>query len=272
MEKAMDDNSAYFEANKKLWNTRTSFHAASDFYNVEEFKKGKTSLRSIELTELGDLEVKGKSLLHLQCHFGMDTLSWARAGARATGVDISDESIKLAQKLNDELHLDAQFVCANVYDIRKHIDEQFDVVFTSYGTVGWLPDLNKWAEVISQSLKKGGTFYIADFHPVLWMFDDLFQEIIYPYFNSGVIRSELQGTYADRNADVSSVEYGWNHSLSEIMNSLIKNGLKITAFNEYPYSPFNNFRNMEEVKKGLYGVKSLRGRLPMVFTIRAEKE
>jgi 2-polyprenyl-3-methyl-5-hydroxy-6-metoxy-1,4-benzoquinol methylase len=267
----MDSNKNYFESNKKLWNERTSFHAASDFYDLEGFKKGRTSIKSIELDELSDIDIKGKSLLHLQCHFGMDTLSWARAGAKATGVDISDEAIKLARKLNDELHLDANFVCANVYDIPKQLPEEFDIVFTSYGTVGWLPDLDKWAEVIAASLKKGGTFFIADFHPVLWMFDDLFRDIIYSYFNKGVIRTEIAGTYADRNADVHSVEFGWNHSMSEIIGSLIKHGLKITSFNEYPYSPFNCFRNM--VKQGdHYMIKHFENKLPMVFTIRAVKE
>lgn len=266
----MENNKKYFESNKKLWNARTPFHASSEFYNVSDFKKGKTSLKNIELDEMGD--VKGKSLLHLQCHFGMDTLSWARKGAKATGIDISDEAIKLARELNDELHLDTKFVCSNVYDLKEHLDEKFDIVFTSYGTIGWLPDLDKWADIVSHFLKKGGTFYIADFHPVLWMFDDLFQQIIYPYFNKGVIRTEIPGTYADRDADIHSVEYGWNHSMSEIFGSLLKHGLKITAFNEYPYSPFNCFRNMVERGDGNYRLRNFDEKLPMVFSIKAVKE
>lgn len=268
----MDSNTVYFESNKKLWNARTPFHASSEFYNLEGFKKGNMSLTDIELADLKDIDMKGRSLLHLQCHFGMDSLSWARKGAKVTGIDISDEAVKLAQKLNDELHLDAKFVCANVYDTRKYVQDKFDIVFTSYGTIGWLPDLDKWAEVISLSLKEGGTFYIADFHPVLWMFDDLFEDIIYSYFNRDVIRTEIEGTYADRNADVCSVEYGWNHSLSEIIGALLKHGLKITAFNEYPYSPYNCFRNMVQGSEGYYRIKGFEDKLPMVFTLRAVKE
>ena len=266
----MENNKAYFDANKRLWNARTPLHASSEFYNVEEFKKGKTSLRSIELNELKD--VKGKTLLHLQCHFGMDTLSWAREGAIATGIDISDQSISLAKKLNEELHLDAKFVCSNVYDLKENLKGEFDIVFTSYGTIGWLPDLDKWAEIISHFLKKGGTFYMADFHPVLWMFDDKFESIRYPYFNKGVIRSEVPGSYAARNSDLMAVEYGWNHHISEILTALIKHGMKITAFNEFPYSPFSNFSNTVKGPDGNYRIRGLDDKLPMVFSLKANRE
>ena len=266
----MDNNKEYFEANKKLWNARTPLHASSEFYNVDAFKKGRSSLTRIEQNELKG--VKDKSLLHLQCHFGMDTLSWAREGAKVTGADISDESIKLAKKLNDELHLDAKFVCSNVYDLKENLQGEFDIVFTSYGTIGWLPDLDKWAEIISHFLKKGGTFYMADFHPVLWMFDDNFEGFQFSYFNKGVIRSEVPGSYAARNSNHMSVEYGWNHNISEILTALIKHGLKITSFNEFPYSPFNCFRNMIKGKDGNYRIRGLDDKLPMVFSIMAVKE
>lgn len=265
----MKDLSRYFEANKKLWNSRTPLHAASDFYNVEEFKKGKTSLNDIELSEVGNVE--GKSLLHLQCHFGMDTLSWARLGAKVTGIDISDEAIRLARKLNEELGMNAKFICSNVYDLKEHLHEKFDIVFTSYGTIGWLPDLDRWAGIISHFLKEGGMFYIADFHPLLWMFDDHFEKIIYPYDNRGVIRTEIPGTYADRDASLLSVEYGWNHSLSEVIGSLIKHGLTVTSFKEFSYSPFNCFRNMVEGEDGHYRIAGLEDKLPMVFSVKAEK-
>src|SRR4051812_47286847 len=113
------DNENYFQTNKDAWNKRTLIHKDSSFYNVASFKAGKSSLNKTELEELGD--VKGKSLLHLQCHFGMDTLSWAREGAIVTGVDLSDEAIKLAKELSEELNIPAQFVCCNLYNIPKHI-------------------------------------------------------------------------------------------------------------------------------------------------------
>src|SRR5205085_6854071 len=137
----------YFDANKKLWNQRTVVHKDASFYDLASFLQGKSSLNGIELRELGT--VKGKKILHLQCHFGMDSLSLARMGADVTGMDLSDTAIEEARKLNQQVSLDAKFICCNVYDLRDHLDEQFDIVFTSYGVVGWLPDLDKWAEIIA---------------------------------------------------------------------------------------------------------------------------
>jgi len=171
----METKPDYFQANKELWNQRTTVHLDSAFYNLEGFKKGETVLTPIELSELG--EVKGKTMLHLQCHFGMDSLDWARRGAGVTGVDLSDTAISEAQKLNAEMGLDASFVCCNVLDTSAHVPGQFDIVFTSYGTIGWLPDLQPWAQVVAEKLKPGGLFYIAEFHPVVWMFDDEFTRI-----------------------------------------------------------------------------------------------
>ena len=138
----MSNQEKYFEVNKTTWNQKVQIHAKSKMYDLEAFKKGKTSLMSYELEALGD--VTGKSLLHLQCHFGQDTLSWSRMGAKSTGIDLSDEGIALAKDLNSELGLDAQFVCCNVLDTSQYVDETFDIVFTSYGVIGWLPDLKPW--------------------------------------------------------------------------------------------------------------------------------
>ena len=146
----MDNYQSYFEANKQSWNKRTAVHKDSAFYDLASFKKGKSSLNKIELEELGS--VKGKSLLHLQCHFGMDTMSWQREGAHCVGVDLSDEAIKLAKEINEELKLKTEFICANIYDLKSalkvsptggDLEGPFDIVFTSYGTIGWLPDLDK---------------------------------------------------------------------------------------------------------------------------------
>ena len=159
----MEDNTNYFDVNKATWNKKVGIHAQSDMYKMEAFKAGESSLMPYELKALGD--VNGKTLLHLQCHFGQDTLSWSRMGAKCLGVDLSDEGVKLAKQLNDELSLDAEFVCCNVLDTSKHVPETFDIVFTSYGTIGWLPDLKPWAKMIAERLKVGGTFYIVEFHP-----------------------------------------------------------------------------------------------------------
>ena len=259
----------YIEVNKSLWNGKTPIHLKSDFYDVEGFKKGKSSLKPLEIEALGN--VKGKSILHLQCHFGMDSLSWARLGAKVTGIDLSDKAIDAAIYLNDELGLDAEFICSNIYDLKNVLDKKFDIVFTSYGTIGWLPDLDKWAEIASHFLKEGGTFFIAEFHPVLWMFDDKFTRFQYSYFNDEAIIEECIGTYAERDADFKHESYGWNHPLADVISPLIKHGLSIELFEEFPYSYYNCFNNAVEIGEGKWQVKGFENKLPMMFSIKAVK-
>ena len=266
----MDQHQSYFEANREVWNKRTAVHKDSSFYDLDAFKRGKSSLNKIELDELGD--VKGKSLLHLQCHFGMDTMSWQRLGADCIGVDLSDEAINLAKNINAELGLGARFICSNVYDLKENLDEQFDIVFTSYGTIGWLPDLDKWAAVVAHYLTPDGTFYIADFHPTLWMMDENFKNIKYSYFNRSVIIEENLGTYTDRNADICSTEYSWNHPFSEIFSALLKNGLSIKQFHEFPYSPYNCFNGVEQGDDGMWRIKGMDEKMPMMYSIKAVKQ
>jgi SAM-dependent methyltransferase len=258
----------YFEANRQGWNLRTEVHKTSSFYNVEGWKKGETSLTPIELNEIGPL-VAGKRLLHLQCHFGQDTLSWARLGAQVTGCDLSDKAIDYARELAAETGLDAEFVCCNVYDLPAHLEGKFDIVFTSYGTIGWLPDLDRWAAVVAHFLAPGGFFYMADFHPVVWMFDEQMQAFKYSYFNTGVIEEENTGTYADRYAGIEYKDYGWNHPTSEVLNSLLKQGLQLEFFNEFPYSPYDCFSNTVRGDDGNYRIKGLEGLVPMVFSLKA---
>jgi 2-polyprenyl-3-methyl-5-hydroxy-6-metoxy-1,4-benzoquinol methylase len=265
----MENHNKYFEANKNLWNQRTFVHKDSSFYNLSGFKSGENVLTPIELNEVGD--VKGKKMLHLQCHFGMDSLNWARLGADVTGVDLSDEAIKEARQLNDELGLNAKFICCNVYDTSEHVTDLFDIVFTSYGTIGWLPDLQPWANMIAERLKPDGTFYLAEFHPVVWMFDDEFTHIKYYYDNRELIVTENEGTYTDRNANIKGKEYSWNHSISEVLNVLIKSGLKIEMFNEHMYSPYACFRNTVETEKGKWYIKGMEGKMPMVYSLKARK-
>ena len=265
----MDQHQSYFAANRESWNKRTLVHADSAFYDLDAFKKGRSSLNKIELEELGD--VHGRSLLHLQCHFGMDTISWQRLGAACTGVDMSDEAIKIARSTNDELKLDTVFICSNIYDLKENLNGQFDIVFTSYGTIGWLPDLDKWADIVAYYLKPGGTFYIADFHPALWMMDENFQHIKYNYFNTSVIAEENVGTYTDRSAAIRSMEYSWNHPFSEIFSALIKSGLTINEFHEFPYSPYNCFKGVEQGGDGMWRIKDMDEKLPMMYSIKAVK-
>ena len=266
----MNDNANYFETNKETWNKKVAIHAQSNMYALEDFKAGKTSLMPYELKALGN--VNGKSLLHLQCHFGQDTLSWSRMGAKCTGVDLSDEGIKLAQQLNEELKLDATFVCCNVLDTSDYISEKFDIVFTSYGTIGWLPDLKPWAKMISERLKPGGIFYIVEFHPILWMFDynEGKPKMKYHYNQDEVIYEEYEGTYADGSSKMVSKEYGWNHGLSEVVNALIQAGLQIEYLNEHDESPYDVFPDLIKTEDGMYKMKDQL--FPMIFEIKAVKK
>ena len=161
---------AYFEANKLNWNDRVSAHAESNepSYDIDAFLAGKSTLKSIEIEELGD--VSGKSMLHLMCHFGLDTLSWARRGAAVTGVDFSNEAIKLAESISVKADLDARFICSNVYDLPDFLDERFDIVIANYGIHCWFPDFNGFAKVAAHFLKPGGNQWEAflewvKFHP-----------------------------------------------------------------------------------------------------------
>ncbi|HEX2620451.1 MAG TPA: class I SAM-dependent methyltransferase, partial [Phototrophicaceae bacterium] len=158
----------YLWANRNLWDKWTDEHEKSPFYDLEGFRAGKDRLRSIELEELGD--VSGKSLLHLQCHFGMDTLAWARRGAVVTGVDFSPQSIDLARALSKELQIPAEFCCSDIEHLPDTLSCQFDIVFTSYGVLHWLRDLKRWGEVINHFLKPGGIFYIVEDHPFMRVF------------------------------------------------------------------------------------------------------
>ena len=260
----------YFEANRQGWNLRTEAHKSSAFYNVEGWKKGATSLNEIELREVGD--VSGKKLLHLQCHFGQDTLSWARLGARVTGCDLSDNAIDYARQLARESRIKARFIRCNVYDLPQHLKGKFDVVFASYGVVGWLPDLDAWAAVVAHFVKKGGFFYLAEFHPVVWMLDEKMEFIKYAYHNAGVIETEQTGTYADRHAGIEYTEYGWNHSLSEVINCLLRHGFQLEFLNEYPYSPYDCFDKTVRGSDGNYRIQGLEDKIPMVYSLKAIKK
>jgi SAM-dependent methyltransferase len=260
----------YIEINRKLWNRKTEVHLESDFYDVKNFIKGRNTLNEIELSLLPNLA--GKSVLHLQCHFGQDTISLSKLGAEVTGIDLSDKAIDAAHELAIKTNSSGKFLCCDIYDLPQHLDKKFDMVFTSYGTIGWLPDMDRWAKVISHFLKPDGLFVFVEFHPVVWMFDNDFKEIAYNYFNMQEIIETESGTYADRDADIHLQSISWNHDMSEVINSLIKNGLSIQSLNEYNYSPYNCFNQMIEVAPNKFRIKHLEDKIPMVYSIVATKK
>jgi 2-polyprenyl-3-methyl-5-hydroxy-6-metoxy-1,4-benzoquinol methylase len=265
-------------ANLALWNELTEVHRKSAYYDLEGFKVGRQSLGPIELAEIGP-DVAGKTLLHLQCHFGMDTLSLARLDARVTGVDFSDKAIALARSLSDELSIPARFIESSVYDLPAALDEQFDIVFTSWGVVIWLPDLRRWGEIVAHYLKPGGTFYIAEIHPFLFAMDD--DESVrdarfrYRYFEGAEpMAFESDGSYADRSAHIEqSVSYEWRHSLSEIVSCLAAAGLRIEYLHEFPYTvPGLAWGFLEEGDDGWARVRGHHDDFPLSFSLKAVKD
>lgn len=261
-------NNEYLDINRKSWNERVDTHLSSEFYDMPGFLAGKNSLNEIELELLGD--VSGKSILHLQCHFGQDTLSLARMGAKATGVDLSDKAIEAAKKINQEMNLDAEFIASDIYSFPKVHNNKYDIIFTSYGAIGWLPDLDKWAKVITHFLKEKGKYIFAEFHPFVWMFDDNFNTIKYNYFNKETITEE-SNSYTDKESENISKFVSWNHPISDVLNSLIKNGLRIDSFNEFDYSPYNCLKGMKKVDDRKYILEKFEDKIPLVYSLSATK-
>jgi SAM-dependent methyltransferase len=258
-----EKNETYFAMNREGWDRRALVHIDSKFYDVDGFLAGASSLREIELAELQD--VSGKKLLHLQCHFGLDTLSWTRVGAICTGVDISPVAIRSAQELTSRVGLSADFVCASVYDFDVSYRGPFDIVFTSYGVLCWLPDLKQWAEVVASSLAPGGRFYIVEFHPI----NDLLAG--YSYFAKPHPDIDEEGTYTENGANAVAKLATWAHPLSSVINALVDVGIQIDWVNEFPFSPYNCFDDMVERETGRFYCSYRGNDLPIIYSICGSK-
>jgi SAM-dependent methyltransferase len=272
-----NDDAELIRANRELWDGWAELHVASDFYNVEGFKAGRDTLDAVELEGVGD--VRGKSLLHLQCHFGLDTMSWARRGARAAGVDFSENAVAHARRLARELGIEARFMLADVTDTAAVLaqlgGEQFDVVFTSHGTISWLPDLRPWARTVASALKPTGRFFISDCHPFTWVFDDERSdpglEFRYEYFSREALRFEEKGSYAAPDADFRAVSYSWQHPFAEIVSSLAEAGLVIVSLREYPYLYWQWLPWMVKDAAGAYRMPDGVPEIPLMFSLVATK-
>lgn len=263
----------YLQANQKLWNEWTAEHENSPFYDVQGFKAGRERLKSIELEEVG--HVGWKSMLHLQCHFGLDTLAWARHGAIVTGVDLSDESIALARSLSEELQIPATFVCSDILTLPENLQGQFDIVFTSYGVLHWLRDLKRWAQVIHHFLKPGGFFYIVEDHPFMRVFSsdpELGIKVDNPYFFSEEpYQAESTGSYATNFEGETRTYYMWDHSLGEVLNSIIDVGLQIEFLHEFPFTLRAKFPTMVKGEDGYWRFTREHNMIPLLFSIKASK-
>ena len=264
----------YLQANQKRWDQLTIEHEHSEFYDLDGFKKGKDRLRSIELSELGNVE--GKELLHLQCHFGMDTLAWARRGAIVTGVDFSQNAISLAKSLSDKLNIPATFLYTDIYELPIILDDKFDIVFTSYGVLHGLPDIKRWGKIISHFLKPGGIFYIVEDHPFFRVFrskpdGEIKAERSY-FFSEEPQRIESTGSYATNDQGATGVSYIWDHSLGDVVNSLISADLQIEFLHEFPYAARAKFPFMEQGEDGWWRLSGNKhGTIPFLFSLQARK-
>jgi SAM-dependent methyltransferase len=265
----------YLAVNRAVWDERVGINYRSEMYDVDGFRAGAVKLLPHEIEEVGD--VAGKDLLHLQCHFGIDTMSWGRLGARVTGVDFSERAIEQARQLSSELGLPATFVCCDVLDLPAHLDGAFDVVYTSYGVLGWLPDLERWAQVIAHFLRPGGIFYITELHPFVWPFDDsdgvTDLRVRFPYFaRETPLPFPVQGSYSDPEAHVAqTVENCWPHSLGEIVTVLVAAGLRIEFLHEWPYLVWP-LPYLEKQADGTWRLPAdTAGEIPLTFSLRATR-
>lgn len=271
----MNEHREYIETNRAYWDERVDTHMRSDFYDLASFKAGASSLDSVELEGVGDVE--GKTLLHLQCHFGMDTLSWARRGAIATGADFSPEAIRSARALSEELGVPATFVEANLYDLPKLLEGQYDVVFTSHGTIVWLPDIRGWAQVVSHFLKPGGRFVFVDAHPAMFILDYEAEDelrVKYDYFQGpDPVIDEWAGTYADpASVHQNTRQAEWNHTLGDVITALVEAGLRIEWVREYPFVAWQYLPQMRQGDDGWWRLPDEYPKLPFLVSIRATKD
>ena len=259
----------YHHDNLQSWNERAKKHVNTEFYDQKAFMAGKSSLKEIELALLPDLE--GLRVLHLQCHFGQDSLSLARMGAQVTAVDFSQDAIDIARRLAEELSLPVEFICSDVMAADLLKGRTFDLVFMSYGVLVWHEDLAPLAELIARCLNPDGRLLLVEFHPFMQMYDDATRHLTHSYFQDGPISGVESGTYADRK-DSEEISYTvWNHSLGEIMSALLGAGITPEYFQEYDFSPYPCFNNLENVGTDRYMLKGMEGKVPMVFALRGRK-
>ncbi len=265
----------YSKANRRYWDGLVPVHFDSNFYDVASFKAGESTLRPTELKEIGD--VSGRSLLHLMCHFGLDTLSWARLGARVTGADFSGPAINAARRLAEDCDIEALFIESDTYDLSSRLDDQFDIVFTSYGVLFWLPDVVRWANIVAKFLRPGGLFYIVEFHPIQGIFEQRNEDselvVSRPYFTPDEpLRIEEDGSYAGRDTQLEHrLTYSWPHPLGEVVTALIDAGLRIEFLHEFPFTVEEFFPSCVASSEESFRLAKHDGSVPLLYSIKATK-
>ncbi len=259
----------WLQTNRALWNERVPIHVASEFYDVDAFLAGESTLRPFEVAEVGNVD--GLTLVHPQCHFGLDTLSWARRGARVTGLDFSDPAVLAARELASRMGVDAEFVQANVYEAVEALGgRRFDVVYTGIGAILWLPDIERWANTMADLLVPGGRFYITEFHPITEVFGEEELVITQSYFDRGPKRYDEPGTYADLSAETTntrSVE--WQHGIGDVVTALADAGLRVELLREHEFTLTPRWPFLERGDDRIYRMPGDLPALPLMYSIRA---
>ncbi|WP_329118918.1 class I SAM-dependent methyltransferase [Streptomyces sp. NBC_01353] len=266
----------WHDANRARWDERVPIHAAGAYYDLDAFRAGKEALRDFELAEVGD--VTGRSLLHLQCHIGLDTLSWARHGAsHVVGLDFSEPAVETARSLAADLGLSADraaFVAADVYDAAEAVpDSSYDIVYTGTGALNWLPDIERWAETAASLVAPGGFLYVAEFHPLTDSLDDeTGSRIVNDYFVREPWVDSSSGTYADMEAaTVHNRSVEWVHPVGEVVTAVAKAGLRIEFLHEHDVSLYSRYETLQRQEDGYYRFSADRPRIPLMYSLKASR-
>jgi len=259
--------------NRALWDEIAPIHLKA-YHEVDLLREGKEILDKIELHELGPVD--GKSLLHLQCHIGTDSLAWARHGARVTGVDFSEVSIACANQLSEELKTPASFIHSNIYDLRAVHEGTYDVVYTSKGVLCWLKDLKEWGRIIAHFLKPGGIFYLMEGHPIAAAMEEVKPgelSLTYPYFHKTDPTTWAgDADYADPNYVPKHASQEWDWAVSDIVNAIIDAGLRLEFVHEYEKLFFKLFPSMATKDDHWFTLPdNYAGKFPLLLTLRARK-
>lgn len=268
---------AHREANLANWDERVAGHIAPDGYGIESFIEDDRAITNVVRFDRPAVgEIAGKTLLHSQCHIGTDTLSWARLGAKVTGIDFSSAAITAAQDLARRTNIEATFIETEFYDSPQHISEQFDIVYTSVGAICWLPDIEQWGEIVAGFVKPGGSFYIRDTHPMLQTLDDTRTDeemvVTFDYFFTPDPQMFPEDESYLGSAKLEHVEtYVWSHTIADVINALIGAGLRIERVEELQHLDWEFLSFMEKNNDAYVLPESHRNKMPMQFSIRATK-
>jgi len=264
-------------ANLRLWEGWAELHLDGTDYDVEGFIADPAARPFDWVIQQVVGDVGGKRVLHLQCHIGLDTLRFVMGGALGVvGVDFSPKAVAAARSIASRMGLDATFIEADVTSLSDEVPHgAFDVVFTSYGTIMWLPDLEGWAESIATRLAPGGVFHIVDAHPFMSVFDDFATEpplrVAYPYFSREPLYFEERGSYADRDADFVADSYAWQHTFEEIVGVLVDRGLVVEALREFPVVAWKALEFLEDAGSGLWRMPPDAGDIPLMFGLSVRR-